>query len=148
MFYPFNPRLLRLAFFLCACASAALAALSASAARASGELLDWARAGISLGLLLAFGVVLWRLRPRKGYGVVVEPLTLTISRPLSEGTWQVVWSQVAEVRRDGKRKERLMLVMRPEGRLILQRHLFPSAAAFDTLTAALTEKLSPPRYDA
>lgn len=147
VFFPYNPRLLRIALFLCSVASVALAAGTLASARASGELTDWARLGVAVGLLTAFTWVFFRVWPREGWGVRVEPLGVTVARPLTRGPpLELVWSQVIEVRRDGRRSERILIRLRPEGRVLLGRHLFASRAEFDKLSSELEAKA--PRADA
>jgi len=147
-FHPYNPRTMRTVLFLCAIACAALAAWALADAQATGQLTEFARAGLALGLLAAFGYVFWRIRPREGWGVRVERLGLSVSRPLSGAPMELEWSQIQEVRRDGKRRQRLLILVSPEGRILLQRFLFPSDAAFDALTDALHAHAPSQSYDA
>ncbi|MGA9520176.1 MAG: hypothetical protein WBV82_01850 [Myxococcaceae bacterium] len=147
-FFPYDPRPLRIALFLCAVACAALAAWSLAQARETGAISAWARLGTSFGLLGAFGVMFWRIRPREGWGVGVTRLGLTVSRPLSGNPIELDWSDVSGVRREGRRRERLVVIVKPEGRLLLQQHLFSSRAAFESLVDAVELNAPPPRHDA
>jgi hypothetical protein len=147
-FYPYNPRGLRTALVLCALACAALAAWALADARMTGQVTAFARAGLALGLLGAFAWVFWRVRPRAGWGVQVGPLGLRVSRPLSGEPLELAWSQVQEVRREGRRRERLLIRLQPDGRILLQRLLFPSASQFQSLCERVQQGLPAPTWDA
>lgn len=146
LFFAYDPRTLRAGLFLGAVACAALGAWALANALAQGEIQEWARLGVAAGLLGAFAYVSWRVRPREGWGVRIEPLGMTMSRPLTGEKLEVVWSQIAEVRRQEKGGQKLIVQLRPEGRLLLSRHLFPSGAVYDALARALEERV--PSYDA
>lgn len=147
-FFPYDPRRARWALVGCAVVCVVLGAWTLASARQTADVGAWARLGLLMGLLGAFGYVLFRIRPRPGWGVKVEPLGFTFQRPLSGDEVHLVWSQIAEVRRDGRRREKLLILVRPEGRVLLQRHLFASAEVFEALTRALEAKMPPARYDA
>ncbi len=147
-FFPFDPRPLRIGLVLCAVACAALAAWTLTQAREVGGTAAWARLGISLFLLGAFGAMFWRIRPREGWGIAVTRLGITVSRPLSGAPIELEWSDVSEVHREGRRRDRLVIVVRPGARLQLQRHLFPSRGAFESLVDAVETNAPPPRHDA
>lgn len=140
--------MLRFGLFLCAVACVALAAWALSEARAGEDVGAWARLGLAVGLLGAFAYVSLRIRPREGWGVRVEPLVISVSRPISAGEpLEIPWSQVSEVRLDGRRKEKLLIRVKPEGRILLARHLFASRAEFDELARTL-ETRAPATHDA
>lgn len=143
LFFAYDPRALRAGLFLGAVACAALGAWALANALAQGAIQEWARFGVAASLLGAFGYVSWRVRPREEWGVRIEPLGMTMSRPLTGEKLEVVWSQIAEVRRQPKA---LIIQLRPEGRLLLSRHLFPSRAVYDALARALEDRV--PSYDA
>ncbi len=147
-FFAYNPRPMRIALVLCAGASVALAAWSLVQARDTGSIAAWARLVIVLKLLGAFGYLSWRIRPREGWGVRVDRLGLAVSRPLSGDPIELEWSDISEVRRDGRRRERLVIALQPEGRLLLQQHLLPSRAAFEALVEAVEAHAPPPRHHA
>jgi hypothetical protein len=146
-FFPYDPRGLRAAVVACAVVSAALAALAVSAARESGAAVEFVRAAVYLALLSAFAWTAFRIRRREGWGVTVDGLGVAVSRPLGGDPVRVVWSQISEVQRDGPRRSRVALVLRPEGRLVVPRSLFRSAGDFDALARALEERF-PVRHDA
>lgn len=147
-FHPFNPRRLRLGFLVGAVACAALTAVAVDAARTEGaSALVVARAGLSLGLLMAFGYVFVRLRPRRDWGVHLSSEGASIARPFSDEALEVPWSAVERVFRHGRRRESLVLSGR-RGQITVARHLFPSDEAFDRLVEAMERHAPQPRYDA
>jgi hypothetical protein len=147
-FFPYDPRGLRRALLGCAVACALLAAWTFARAWSSGEMLGFVRGGMLVALLIAFAWFFWRVRARNNWGIRVDALGLTISRPLSGEAWQLVWSQLSGVAREGARRERLALLLRPEGRLLLPRRLFGSKEVFEALGRVLEERLPRPRTDA
>ncbi len=147
-FFPYNPRAMRLALFVAAALCVVLASWALSNALETFAITAWARLGVAAGLALAFAYMLLRIRPREGWGVRVEPLVLTVFRPLSGEPLQIPWSSVLEVRRDGKKRERLLVLLQPEGRVLLARHLFASRAEFERLATLLEERAPVRRYDA
>lgn len=140
-FYPYNPVRLRWGLILGAAACVVLAAWALASARESGDIGAWARLGVLFGLLGAFAYVAWRIRPRENWGVRIEPLGMAFNRPLTGDEVQLVWSQISELRRDGKRGERLLILVRPEGRVLLNRHLFASNEVFEKLMQSLEERM-------
>jgi hypothetical protein len=147
-FFPYDPRALRRALFACAAVSALLGGWTLAQAWASREPLGFARGGLLVALLIAFGWFFWRIRPREGWGVRIDALGVTISRPLSGDPWRLVWSQLSGVVREGARRERLALLLRPEGKVLLPRRLFGSQEVFDALRVALEDRLPRQPHDA
>jgi hypothetical protein len=148
-FYPFHPKTLRLGMLACAVCALALAAWIAASLRGHFGLLGAARLGLSLGLLAAFLVPYFRLRPRPGWGVELGERELKIARPLGQEAMEIPWENVSHVSRIGRRKQQLMVVLGPEpGRILLARHLFANGREFDDLSKALTARKPPPRLDA
>ncbi|MHB8873637.1 MAG: hypothetical protein ACYC8T_08120 [Myxococcaceae bacterium] len=146
-FFPFNPKGTRL--MLAAAAAGCLATTAwALYGLGGGGTLAEARAGIAAGLLLAFLYVRYRLRPREGWGVLLTPAELVVARPLSGDPAQLPWSSLAKVARSGKKREVLVLLLDGDRRLLLPRHLFPSAKAFEEVCAAVEERAPRPRFDA
>ena len=148
-FFPYDPRRVRWALVGCASLTALLAAWTLARAWASGgQPLDFVRGGLLVALLVAFGWSVWRVRARGGWGVGIHALGLTISRPLSGEPWQLVWSQLSGIAREGARRERLALLLRPEGKLLLPRRLFGSNEVFEALWRALEERVPRRQFDA
>ena len=148
-FFPYDPRRVRWALVGCASLSALLAAWTLGRAWASGgQPLDFVRGGLLVALLVAFGWSVWRIRARGGWGVRIHAMGLTISRPLSGEPWELVWSQISGIAREGAHRERLALLVRPEGKLLLPRRLFGSNEAFEALWRALEDRVPRPQFDA
>ncbi len=136
-FYPFNPRKVRLAGLGGAIACGAVALWALWGAARGVEPYGEARAGLAAGLMFAFLYAFFRLRPRKGWGVTIEPLKLTIARPISGTPIEIVPGQVDEIRRDGKRQDMVALYLKSGQRILLAQHLFPSPDAFDEVAKAM-----------
>lgn len=147
-FHPYNPRRFRLGVLAAAVACVALGAWALATARETGAIEAWARAGLALGLLGAFAYILWHLRPREGWGVKLEPMGVTVSRPMSGQPIELVWSQISEVRRGGKKRDTLVILVRPEGRVLVPGHLFKNTPAFEALAEALERRAPPMPHDA
>ncbi len=150
-FFPYDPRGMRFALFFSAAVCAVLAAwaLSTVTSGLSPGATDWARLGVAVGLGMAFAVMLLKLRPRKGWGVSFSPEGITVSRPLSRAApMEIPWENVAEVRRQGKKRDKLVVVLQPEGRVLLGRHLFPTKVRYEALAEALEKRAPQRRLDA
>jgi hypothetical protein len=124
-----------------------LLAWALSSAVRSGAPIEMARAGLCLGLQLAMAYVLMKLSPREGWGVKLEGTVLKVSRPI-EGVLEVPWSAVKELRRNGTRRDTLVLFVGNNRRILLPLHLFGSRALFEELAQAIEERLPPPAHDA
>ena len=150
-FFPYDPRLMRWTFFSAAALCAVLAAWAFSSATTGGtpDMTAWARLGVAAGLGLAFAVMLLKLRPREGWGVAVSPDGITVSRPLSRAApMEIPWDNVSEIRRQGRKREKLLVLLQPQGRVLLGRHLFASKAGYESLAEALEKRAPQKRYDA
>lgn len=146
-FFAYHPRTWRVLLSLGAAGSLVLTAWAMASAVRSGASLEYARAGISAGLVLAMLTVHHRLRPRPDWGVRVTPLTITVSRPTS-GVIEVPWSAVTDVRRAGDKRDTVVLFVGEEKRVLVSQHLFPSKAEFEALAAAIDELRPTPPHDA
>jgi hypothetical protein len=147
MFIPYDPRRLRLWLLLCAVACAAATTLALASGLRQQDPLSEARGGIAAGLMFAFLYVFARLRPRKGWGVTIEPSALLIARPLSAETISVRWDQLKSVHRSGRRRETLVLFLKNGTRVLVPRHLFAGSAPFEQVVKAIDEK-APAQFDA
>ncbi|HYI02966.1 hypothetical protein [Hyalangium sp.] len=148
-FFAFNPRPTRVALFLGACVLAVLTAWAMAAARQAEEPFAEARAGISAGLMFLFLYAFHRLRPRPDWGITLGPRGVQVARPFSKAKpLELTWSQIATVRRLGRKGDVLGLFLQEKGRVLVPRHLFPRTAVFNELISALEERLPPPRHDA
>src|SRR5687768_1615050 len=95
VFFEYNPRQWRLVLWLCLVTALLLLASATARARATGEVLAWARVGLNFGLGAAFVWILHRIRRRPGWGVKLDRSGLSVARPLS-GTEPIEldWSDV------------------------------------------------------
>jgi hypothetical protein len=98
--------------------------------------------------MFAFLYVFFRLRPRAGWGVTVDPEAVTVARPLSGGKTEVRWSEINLVQRGGRRRDTLVLFLKSDARVLIPRHLFASRKAFESLAEAVEERAPAPRFDA
>lgn len=146
-FFAYHPRFWRLLLALGAAGSLVLTAWAMASAVRSGAPLEFARAGISGGLVLAMLTVHHRLRPRPEWGVRVTPLTVTVSRPTT-GTIEVPWSSVTDVRRAGDKRDTVVLFVGEEKRVLISAHLFASKQEFEALAAAIDEVRPATLHDA
>ena len=148
-FFAFNPRPTRVGLFLGACVLAVLTAWALAAARQATEPFAEARAGLCAALMLVFLYPFHRLRPRPQWGVTLGPLGVSVARPFSNSKpLELMWTQIASVRRLGRQGDMLGLFLHEQGRLLVSRHLFARKAVFEELASALEQRLGPPRYDA
>lgn len=148
-FFPFDPRRARAYLFVGACLLAILCAWALADLRSGQGFMAEARVGMSLGLLLAFGVALFRLRPRPGWGITVASRGLSVARPFSLNRLDLHWGQVAQVERLGRdRQAVLSLRLHEEGRVVISRRLFANEAEFQALAQVLEERVTPVSYDA
>ena len=148
-FFAFNPRPTRIGLFLGACVLAVLTAWALASAQQGGEPYGEARAGLSAGLMFVFLYAFHRLRPRPEWDVTLGPMGLRVARPFSNSKpLELMWTQIASVRRLGRKGDVLALFLQEQGRVLVTRHLFPRKAVFDELVSALEERVPPVRYDA
>lgn len=147
-FYPYHPLRFRLMFLGAAVTCAAITGWALYNDLRGAEKMAEARAGLSAGLMFAFLYAFFRLRPKAGWGVEVEPLRLLISKPFQGEPTRLLWSEVAQVLRGGKRRNHLLLFLDSGGRIIIPAHLFSKRADFESLYAFALEKVPPPKLDA
>jgi hypothetical protein len=148
-FFAFNPRPTRIALFLGACVLAVLTSWALASARQGGEPFAEARAGLTAGLMFVFLYAFHRLRPRPEWGVTLGPMGLRVARPFSNAKpLELMWTQIASVRRLGRKGDVLGLFFHEQGRVLVTRHLFPRKAVFEELATTLEERVPPARYDA
>ena len=141
-FYPYHPLKLRAALTLGALCSLTLGAWALAAAVKSEGGLEYARAGLCLGLLASMLYVHLKLRPRPGWGVKLEPTRLSVSRPI-EGQIEIPWSAVVQVRRNGKARDTLVVFLGDDRRVLVPGHLFATRAEFEKAAQAIEQKMQP-----
>ena len=149
-YFAYHPLLWRLTLLAAALASLALTGWAALSWFQSGAMIEALRAVLSLGLLLATTSVVFRLRPRSGWGVRLGPTVLTVSRALSATARHIdiPWSAVREIRRLGRARDMLVLCLADERRVSVSRRLFPRHRDFEALVEAIEEKMPALPYDA
>ncbi len=149
-YFAYHPLLWRLTLVVAALASLWLTVWAALSWSRTGAPVEALRAALCLGLLLAISSVVFRLRPRSGWGVKVGPTTLTVSRALSAAPRHVdiPWSAVREIRRLGRARDTLVVFLSDERRVLVSRRLFPRHRDFEALVEAIEEKMPALPYDA
>ncbi len=146
-FFAYHPRRWRLLLALGAAGSLVLTAWAMASAMRSGAPLEFARAGLSGGLVLAMLTVHLRLRPRPEWGVRVTPVALTVSRP-TKGVIEIPWSAVKDIRRSGSERETVVIFVGEDKRVLVSQHLFASKAEFEALAASIDEQRPSTLHDA
>ncbi len=146
-FFAYHPKKWRLALAIAAASSLVLTAWAMASAVRGGAPLEFARAGISAGLVLAMLTVHLKLRPRPDWGVRVTPTALTVSRP-SAGKIEIPWSGVKDIQRIGADRETVAIFVGEDKRVLVSRHLFSSKAEFEALAAMIDEQRPPTLHDA
>ncbi len=146
-FFPYRPSKLRallaaLAVIAAAVGTAALARAGARRPTAS------ARAVAGLGLSGAFAWLVWRLRPRDGYGVRIDIAGAELSRALDGRTERVLWPQIKAVEQAGHWAPRWVLTLTDGTRRELPRALFSDPAVFADLGRVLNRPEGSFRADA
>ncbi len=146
-FFPYHPLKLRLWLLAGLLISLSLTAWAIVGFTGSQEPREILRAGLSLGLASAMALTLFRLRPRKDWGVRLTQISVLVSRP-RRGLIEVPWASVREVRRLGEKRDTLALWLDEKERVLVPRHLFAREADFDLLVKTIEERMPTPRYDA
>jgi hypothetical protein len=89
-------------------------------------------------LCAAFLWLVWRLRPREGYGVRVDLAGAELARAVDGRPERLLWTQLAGVRQTGRWSPRWVLDLHDGTRRELPRALFANGAVFADLGRALT----------
>ncbi len=135
-FFPYRPTRLRALLAACAVVGAALG--TAGLARAGrGSSTASARGVAGLALAGAFAWLVWRLRPREGYGVRVDLAGAELARALDGRTERVLWPQIRAVERTGRWAPRWVLTLNDGTRRELPQALFSHPAVFADLGRVL-----------
>lgn len=146
-FFPYRPSRLRVILAIFAVASAALGA--AALVRAGhGRPTASARAVAGLTLSGAFAWLVWRLRPREGFGVRVDIAGAELSRALDGRTERVLWPQIKAIEQVGRWAPRWVLTLTDGTRRELPRALFSDPSVFADLGRVLNRPEGSPRADA
>ena len=138
-FIPYHPLRWRLLFFAGAGLSLLLVAQALQGARDGSEPLGWVRASVVGLLMMAMLYVVFRLRPRSGWGITFSGTAMTVARPLG-GELALPYSAIKSTRRMGKNRDTLMLATSSE-QILLPAHLFANRQVFEALGTAVDEHL-------
>ncbi|MBX7117077.1 MAG: hypothetical protein K1X64_22350 [Myxococcaceae bacterium] len=139
VFIPYHPLRWRLLFFAGAGLSVLLVAQALQGARDGSEPLGWVRASVVGLLMLAMLYVVFRLRPRAGWGVTFSGTAMTVARPFG-GELALPYSAIKSARRRGKNRDALILTTSNE-QILLPAHLFANRQVFESLVTAVDEHL-------
>lgn len=146
-FFPYHPLKLRLWLLVGLLISSALTVWALLGFTGTQEPREILRAGLSMGLCAAMAVSLFKLRPRKDWGVRLTQISVLISRPRT-GLIEVPWASVREVRRLGEKRDTLALWLDEQQRVLVPAHLFAKKSDFEALAKTIEERMPTPRYDA
>jgi hypothetical protein len=146
--FAFNPVRLRRGFVLCAFLCTLPGALSVRAVAGGAGLPAQVRAGLCVGLLLASGVIAYRLRPRKGWGVTLDDQGFGLGRASGQPPLRVMWPQVESVQVLGPDRSEVALFWNEGRRVLVSRRLFAHPADFQAFLRALEKHVPPPTQDA
>jgi len=131
-FFPYRPTRLRALLAAFAVVSAAFG--TAGMVRAGkGRPSASARGVAGLALGVAFLWLVWRLRPRDGYGVRVDLAGAELSRPLDGRIERVLWPQIKTVQESAGWPRRWVVSLSDGTRRELPRALFGDPAVFADL---------------
>jgi len=146
-FFPYRPTRLRL--LLAAFAVVGTAFGTAAFVRAAqGSPTASARAVAGLALSVAFLWLIWRLRPREGYGVRVDLAGAELCRALDGRPERLLWTQIETVRQLGRWAPRWELILSDGSRRELPRALFSDPAVYADLGRVLSHPERGPGGDA
>ncbi len=146
-FFPYRPTRLRALLIAFAVIAAALGA-SGLARAGRGRSAAFARGVAGLAHAGAFGWLVWRLRPREGYGVRVDLAGTELARAIDGRRERVLWPQIRTVQQAGRWTPRWVLTLTDGTHRELPRALFSDAAAFADLGRALGRPEGSSRADA
>ena len=136
-FFPSRPVGLRA--FLAGLSVVAIALGVAAALQGlQGRTSSWVRASLAVGLAFAFAWLVWRLRPRDGYGVRLDLAGVEIARALDGRPERLLWGQIAAVRQAGGWTPRWVVELQDGTSRELPRALFSDPSVWADLGRALS----------
>jgi hypothetical protein len=147
-FFAFRPRGLRRALLAAATLSVVLSAWALASGLRGAEPLGIVRAGVLAALAVGFALGWVLLRPRPDFGIRMDLAGIDVSRPGRAPPLHIPWTAVAAARTERRLWTRLVLDIRPQGRLLIARPLLGSKQAFQDLVRALDERTPRPPGDA
>jgi hypothetical protein len=146
-FLPFDPKLMR-RLFAAGAALAFLLAASAMADPAAHQGPGRIRMMLLLALTAAFAWVVFRLRPRRDWGIVLDDLSLAICTPFGRKAHLHAWPEISAVRHEGKRSDVLVIFFNRGEPVVVSHWLFANRAAFEEASNALKQRVSSRVLDA
>ena len=147
-FFAFRPRGLRRALLAAAVLSVVLSAWALASGLRGAEPLGTVRAALLGALAVGFGAGWVLLRPRPDFGIRMDTAGIDVSRPWGAPPLHIPWTQLGATRTERRLWTRLVLEVRPQGRLLIARPLVGSREAFADLVRALDERPTRPPADA
>lgn len=147
-FFAFRPHGLRRALVAAAALAVVLSAWALAASVRGAERLGALRALLLAGLAVGFGVGWVLLRPRPDFGIRLSAAGIDVARAWGAPPLHIPWTQLGVTRTERRPWMRLVLEMRPEGKLFIARALMGSREAFADLARALEERTARPAGDA
>jgi hypothetical protein len=135
-FFPYRPTWLRALLVAFAVVSAAFgAAAMVRAGKGSPSASARGVAGFALGG--AFLWLVWRLRPREGYGIRVDLAGAELARPLDGRIERLLWPQIQTVQEVGRWARRWVVTLTDGTRREVPRALFGDPAVYADLGRVL-----------
>ena len=147
-FFAFRPSGLRLALVAAAVVAVVLSAWALASGLRGVERFGALRAVLLATLAVGFGVGWVRLRPRADFGIRLDTAGIDVSRPWGAQPLHIPWTALGAARTERRLWTRLVLEVRPEGKLLIARPLLGSREAFADLVRALEERAPRPPGDA
>ncbi len=142
-FFAFRPRGLRRALVAAATVAVVLSAWALASGVRGAERFGALRALLLAALAVGFVIGWVLLRPRPDFGIRLDPAGIDVSRAWGATPLHIPWTHVGDTRTEHRLWTRLVLEVRPEGKLLIARQLVGSHEAFAELVRALDER--PPR---
>ena len=147
-FFAFRPRGLRRALVAAAGVAVVLSAGALAQGVRGGERFGTLRALLLAALAVGFVIGWVLLRPRPDFGIRLDTAGIDVSRAWGAPPLHIPWTHLAAARTEHRLWTRLVLEVRPEGKLLIARPLVGSRAAFADLVRALDERAPRPPGDA
>ncbi|MGO8968777.1 MAG: hypothetical protein ACLQDQ_04315 [Myxococcaceae bacterium] len=147
-FFAFRPRGLRRALVGAAGLAVVLSAWALASGLRGAERLGTLRAVFLAALAVGFTVGWVFLRPRADFGIRLDTAGIDVSRPWGAPPLHIPWTHLGAARTERRLWTRLVLEVRPEGKLLIARPLLGSREAFAELVRALEEGAPKPPGDA
>jgi hypothetical protein len=147
-FFAFRPRGLRRALVAAAGVAVVLSAWALAQGVRGAERFGTLRALLLAALAVGFVIGWVLLRPRPDFGIRLDTAGIDVSRAWGAPPLHIPWTHVGAAHTERRLWTRLVLEVRPEGKLLIARPLVGSRAAFADLVRALDERTPRPPGDA